>query len=150
MSSNEHWDGAFHEAFRFDSVLEQIEKKTGVRSRILLRDAPDDESPVLIPGSHESDDRRYQVLGVSWDSRPEAEGGQGWFHLYPDEAIPAGDELHWTGPNQNWNFMCAAYDARHLCRAGVVRGVPQGATRGLGRIAPRSRDGGGERRHRAR
>jgi tetratricopeptide (TPR) repeat protein len=50
---------------------------------------------------------RLQALSVSWDSRPESEGGQRWFHLYPDEAIPHGDVLHWTGPNQNWNFMCA-------------------------------------------
>ena len=50
---------------------------------------------------------RLQALSVSWDSRPESEGGQRWFHLYPDEAIPYGDVLHWTGPNQNWNFMCA-------------------------------------------
>ena len=25
----------------------------------------------------------------------------------PDEAIPPGDVLHWTGGQQNWNFMCA-------------------------------------------
>lgn len=50
---------------------------------------------------------RLQALSVSWDSRPEGEGGQRWFHLYPDEPIPHGDVLHWTGPNQNWNFMCA-------------------------------------------
>jgi len=50
---------------------------------------------------------RLQALGVSWDSRPEREGGQRWFHLYPDDPIPHGDVLHWTGPNQNWNFMCA-------------------------------------------
>jgi len=50
---------------------------------------------------------RMQVLPLCWDSRPAGEGGQRWFHLYPDEPIPAGDELHWTGPNQNWNFMCA-------------------------------------------
>jgi tetratricopeptide (TPR) repeat protein len=50
---------------------------------------------------------RFQALSVSWDSRPEREGGQRWFHLYPEEPIPHGDVLHWTGPNQNWNFMCA-------------------------------------------
>jgi len=52
-------------------------------------------------------DGRYQVLGAIWDTRPESEGGQRWYHLYPDEPIPYHDELHWTGPNQNWNFMCA-------------------------------------------
>jgi tetratricopeptide (TPR) repeat protein len=50
---------------------------------------------------------RYQVLPTCWDARPEAEGGQRWFHLYPDHPVPAGDVLHWTGPNQNWNHVCA-------------------------------------------
>ncbi len=50
---------------------------------------------------------RYQALNVVWDTRPAKEGGQRWFHLYPKEKIPAGDPLHWTGPYQNWNFMCA-------------------------------------------
>ncbi len=50
---------------------------------------------------------RYQVLPLCWDSRPAADGGQRWFHIYPDEAIGHDDLLHWTGPNQNWNFMCA-------------------------------------------
>ena len=50
---------------------------------------------------------RYQVLSVCWDSRPKPEGGQRWYHLYADEPIPHNDPLHWTGPNQNWNFMCA-------------------------------------------
>ncbi len=50
---------------------------------------------------------RYQVLGVCWDSRPAAEGGGRWFHIYGDEPIPHDDELHWTRPSQTWNFMCA-------------------------------------------
>ncbi len=45
---------------------------------------------------------RFQALGVAWDTvRGE------WFHLYPDEAIHAGDPLHWTGRLQNWNSGCA-------------------------------------------
>ncbi len=48
-----------------------------------------------------------QVLPVSWDSRPAVEGGQRWFHIYPQEAIPPGDPLHWTGIQQNWNHQCA-------------------------------------------
>ncbi len=35
------------------------------------------------------------------------QGGQRWFHLYPDEEIKHDDVLHWTKLNQNWNFMCA-------------------------------------------
>ena len=50
---------------------------------------------------------RYQALSLCWDTRPADEGGQRWFHLYPDEEIPHDDVLHWTGPNQNWNYMCA-------------------------------------------
>ncbi len=50
---------------------------------------------------------RYQALNVVWDTRPKKQGGQRWFHLYPKEAVPHDDPLHWTGPYQNWNFMCA-------------------------------------------
>lgn len=52
-------------------------------------------------------DGRIQALGICWDSRPAEEGGQRWFHLYPDERIDSEDELHWTAASQNWNFMCA-------------------------------------------
>ena len=52
-------------------------------------------------------DGRVQTLGIAWDTRPESDGGQRWFHLYPNETINAGDELHWTGLQQNWNYMCA-------------------------------------------
>ncbi len=50
---------------------------------------------------------RLQSLGIAWDARPEEDGGQRWFHLYPDETVDYKDQLHWTGPYQNWNFMCA-------------------------------------------
>lgn len=50
---------------------------------------------------------RLQALSVSWDARPAADGGQRWYHLYAGEHIAAGDELHWTRREQNWNFMCA-------------------------------------------
>jgi len=50
---------------------------------------------------------RYQALNVCWDTRPAKEGGQRWFHLYPKEEVSFRDPLHWTGPYQNWNFMCA-------------------------------------------
>jgi predicted CXXCH cytochrome family protein len=52
-------------------------------------------------------DGRIQALPLAWDSRPKEEGGQHWFHLYPNEAIGHDDVLHWTKLNQNWNFMCA-------------------------------------------
>ena len=50
---------------------------------------------------------RYQALGIAWDSRPKDAGGQRWFHLYPDQKLPAGGRLHWTGRDQTWNYMCA-------------------------------------------
>ncbi|MCA8954792.1 MAG: tetratricopeptide repeat protein [Planctomycetes bacterium] len=50
---------------------------------------------------------RLQALGIAWDARPKADGGQRWFHLYPDENVTHRDELHWTGAQQNWNHMCA-------------------------------------------
>lgn len=50
---------------------------------------------------------RLQALSIVWDTRPAEQGGQRWFHLYPDDEIGHGDPLHWTGAAQNWNFMCA-------------------------------------------
>jgi predicted CXXCH cytochrome family protein len=52
-------------------------------------------------------DGRRQALSIAWDSRPKEQGGQRWFHLYPNEEIRHDDILHWTKLNQNWNFMCA-------------------------------------------
>ncbi len=52
-------------------------------------------------------DGRMQALSIAWDSRPKKDGGQRWFHLYPNERITHDDELHWTRPAQNWNYMCA-------------------------------------------
>ena len=57
---------------------------------------------------------RLQALSIAWDARPQAQGGQRWFHLYPDEQITHDDELHWTGLNQNWNNMCAECHSTHL------------------------------------
>ncbi len=45
---------------------------------------------------------RYQALTIAWDVKRKR-----WFHLYPAERIDFRDELHWTKPSQNWNFMCA-------------------------------------------
>jgi predicted CXXCH cytochrome family protein len=67
-------------------------------------------------------DGRIQALPLAWDTRPKQQGGQRWFHLYPNEQIKFDDVLHWTKLNQNWNFMCAEchstgviknYDAAH-------------------------------------
>src|SRR5437762_2877558 len=56
---------------------------------------------IELPGSS------LQGLGIAWDARPKDAGGQRWFHLYPKDKIDFHDVLHWTGPAQNWNHMCA-------------------------------------------
>ena len=50
---------------------------------------------------------RLQSFGIAWDSRPAARGGGRWFFLLPGQHLANRDPLHWTGLNQNWNFMCA-------------------------------------------
>jgi tetratricopeptide (TPR) repeat protein len=57
---------------------------------------------------------RLQALSIAWDTRPKDQGGQRWFHLYPNERITHTDELHWTGLRQNWNFMCADCHSTNL------------------------------------
>jgi tetratricopeptide (TPR) repeat protein len=57
---------------------------------------------------------KIQVLDIAWDSRSKEEGGQGWYHLHPHEEIKSDDVLHWTGPNLNWNFMCADCHSTNL------------------------------------
>jgi len=57
----------------------------------------------LIPMPHGG----MQALTIAWDSRPKTQGGQRWFHLQAGQHIRAGDELHWTGRQNNWNYMCA-------------------------------------------
>jgi predicted CXXCH cytochrome family protein len=61
-------------------------------------------------------DGRRQALPWAWDSRPREQGGQRWFHLMPDATPRAGDPLHWTGRDQNWNFMCASCHSTGLVR----------------------------------
>ncbi len=61
-------------------------------------------------------DGKLQALGVAWDTRAKSAGGGRWFFLYPEEPVPPGDELHWTGRQQNWNFMCAECHSTGLRR----------------------------------
>jgi predicted CXXCH cytochrome family protein len=49
---------------------------------------------------------RLQVLDLAWDTEKKR-----WFHLYPDQGNKAGDGLHWTGPDKNWNARCAECNA---------------------------------------
>jgi predicted CXXCH cytochrome family protein len=70
--------------------------------------APLQQYLIELPGG------RFQALGLAWDTRPAAAGGQRWFDLYPSEHIDHRDALHWTGPMQNWNFMCADCHSTNL------------------------------------
>lgn len=56
---------------------------------------------IALPGG------RLQALGIAWDNRNQSQGGQRWYHLYPEEGVTYESRLHWTKPDQNWNFMCA-------------------------------------------
>jgi hypothetical protein len=93
---------------------------------------------------------RVQALSIAWDTRPKNQGGQRWFHLYPDERIDYRDELHWTQRQQNWNFMCSDchstnvqknYDAATNTFATTVRGG-QRRLRGLPRAGQQARGAG--------
>ena len=44
---------------------------------------------------------RLQPLGIAWDGPKKR-----WFHLLPNENLPPGDILHWTGRYQTANTMC--------------------------------------------
>jgi predicted CXXCH cytochrome family protein len=50
---------------------------------------------------------RLQAFGIAWDARAASKGGHKWYHLYPDQKLTAGNPLHWTGIDQNWNYQCA-------------------------------------------
>jgi len=55
-----------------------------------------------------------QVMDIAWDCRTKEEGGQRWFHIHVDDNVTAGDVLHWTGGNFNWNYMCADCHSTNL------------------------------------
>lgn len=56
----------------------------------------------------------YQCLPLCWDSRPEEQGGQRWFHIYGDERIVPRDIMYWTRITQNWNYMCSECHSTNL------------------------------------
>lgn len=63
---------------------------------------------IALPGG------RLQAFGIAWDSRPKSQGGGRWFHLYPGLKLKAGNPLHWTGIDQNWNYQCAECHSTHF------------------------------------
>ncbi len=50
---------------------------------------------------------RLQALSIAWDARPVSSGGQRWFSLEPGPRTAGTGAPAWTGPEYNWNFMCA-------------------------------------------
>jgi predicted CXXCH cytochrome family protein len=90
---------------RRDAFIARTEGPDGVvrdyTVRYTIGVAPLQQYLVDLPGG------RLQALTVAWDTRPRAQGGQRWFTLHPGQRIARGDELHWTGIRQNWNYMCA-------------------------------------------
>jgi predicted CXXCH cytochrome family protein len=78
-----------------DGVLHQYE------IRFTFGVAPLQQYLIAMPGG------RLQALGIAWDTRPRALGGQRWFFLYSNQKIAAANTLHWTGIDQTWNYMCA-------------------------------------------
>lgn len=70
--------------------------------------APLQQYLVEMPNGH------VQPLPLAWDSRSSDQGGQRWFHLYPDAPLLSDDPLHWTGREQNWNYMCAECHSTNL------------------------------------
>lgn len=55
----------------------------------------------------ETGNGKLQVFPFAWDSRPQQQGGQRWYPIYPDEDVQSADRLHWLQPMQNWNGMCS-------------------------------------------
>lgn len=58
----------------------------------------------------------FQSLGIAWDSRPMQDGGQHWFHLYPDQGIDHNNPMHWTSREQTWNYQCAECHSTNLMK----------------------------------
>ncbi|WP_116131662.1 multiheme c-type cytochrome [Tropicimonas sp. IMCC34043] len=50
----------------------------------------------------ETEPGRYQSFDIPWDTKLDR-----WYHMYPDQHLPASDAFHWTGPYKTWNNRCA-------------------------------------------
>lgn len=61
----------------------------------------------------EFEDGRVQLIPFTWDSRTHEEGGQRWYHLYPNLTSET-DEFFWLNQGQNWNYMCADCHSTNL------------------------------------
>jgi predicted CXXCH cytochrome family protein len=54
-----------------------------------------------------TDGGKLQTLGVAWDTRAKADGGERFFHLYGAKGIAHDDSLFFTRQAQNFNHVCA-------------------------------------------
>jgi predicted CXXCH cytochrome family protein len=54
---------------------------------------------------------RTQVYDIAWDVE-----GRRWYPVFPDQAPPPGDGLHWTGPYKSWEARCAECHATGYAR----------------------------------
>ncbi len=107
------WQGVTSEFFRRDGrFIVRTDGPDGALADFAVRHAfgvyPLQQYLLELPGG------RLQALSIAWDTRPKEQGGQRWFHLYPDERIDYRDELHWTRRQQNWNYMCADCHSTNL------------------------------------
>lgn len=50
----------------------------------------------------ETEPGRFQTFDIPWDTEQNE-----WFHMYPDQHLPASEAFHWTGPYKTWNNRCA-------------------------------------------
>jgi predicted CXXCH cytochrome family protein len=136
----ERWRGSHHalamQIARPDTILgrpDVVVREGGDETRLFERDARfivRAEGPRGATGDYEAlytfgvdplqqlllplDRGRLQATTVAWDARPRADGGQRWFALHGDERLVPDDVLHWTGPAQRWNSMCADCHATNV------------------------------------
>lgn len=135
-SQADRWRGSHHdlamqeasESTVLGNFDDAIFTKDGVRTRFFRRDGKfwiNTDGPDGKPADFEVkytfgveplqqyllplDRGRLQAFTVAWDTQRRR-----WFHLYPGEHIDHRDELHWTRPSQNWNFMCAECHSTEL------------------------------------
>src|SRR5215472_17003914 len=76
-------------------------------------------------------DGRIQALSIAWDSRPKEQGGQRWFHLYPNENVGHDDRaaLEQAKPELEFHVRGVPFDRR----AKELRCIKRSVCDGLGR-----------------
>ncbi|GMG85816.1 tetratricopeptide repeat protein [Biformimicrobium ophioploci] len=103
-----------------DGVTYRFEQQEG---RYLITDVAQDKTWVVRYTFGDTPLQQYllegergalQAFGLAWDSRPQSEGGQRWFDLYPKRHLKPGDYEHWQSRGQTWNHMCADCHSTNL------------------------------------